>query len=216
MALPADSPFRTSREERRAVLARRFVAVMPALLEHASYSDLSVATIIKAGSISRASFYRYFQDKSELLLEMIQHVTEDLLGAGDEWWDLPVTATKEELVLAHRRIVDVYRRHRLLLRSVVEGAGYDPSLRAAYAELVATSVDNVARHIEDGQREGFITPDLVARPTAELLVYMGERSLYQIVGLEHETDDARYPDPLAEIYWRTLYEGYRLESGGIA
>ena len=194
------------------MLSVRFLGVMPALLEKSSYAALHVAEIIEAGSISRATFYRYFKDKSDLLLQMVQHAVDDLLGAGDRWWHLPPTASKSDLEVAHRSIVEVYRRHRLVLRAVVEGAGYDASVREAYNALVADSIDNVAAHIERGQREGFIAPHLAARPTAELFVYLGERSLYQMIGVENEADPARYPDPLAELYWRTLYEGYRDEN----
>lgn len=212
MSLPAESPFRISRDERRITLSQRYLEVLPELLENERYSDLSIERMIKVASISRASFYRYFDDKNDLLRTMMGHVIDDLMNAGDEWWNLPVTATRRELEVAHRNIVAIYRRHRHILRAVVEGTGYDAGLRELYGALISRSIDNVHGHIEHGQREGFIAPDVKARETAELLVYMGERSLFQKIAVENETDDARYPDPLADIYWRTLYEGYRDEA----
>ncbi|MEA2171282.1 MAG: TetR/AcrR family transcriptional regulator, ethionamide resistance regulator [Solirubrobacteraceae bacterium] len=212
--LPTDSPFRATRDERRASLSLLFLPQMEDLLIGQRYSDLSIDRLAAAVKISRASFYRYFDDKGDLLLQMLGHVSDDLLGAGDAWWNLPRTATKDELRNAHRAIVGVYRRHRLVLRTVVEVSGYDEDVHAVFEELVSNSVDQVAAHISLGQQEGFIAPHLDARATAELLVYMGERSLYRIIGIANETRDARYPDPLAEIYWRTLYEGYRDPSIG--
>jgi AcrR family transcriptional regulator len=209
IALPTTSPLRTSREERRQTISRHYLEVLPALLNTAGFSDLSVEQLITAGSISRASFYRYFDDKHDLLTLLMQHVADDLMDAGDAWWTLPVTASKGELEDAHRDIVGVYRRHRQILRAVVEATGSHAGLRDLYDAMVTDSINNVHAHIELGQREGFIAPHLRPRETAELLVYLGERSLFQIVAVRDETDDTRYPDPLAELYWRTLYEGYR-------
>jgi AcrR family transcriptional regulator len=213
-SLSADSPLRASRDNRRVSLSLHFATAIEDLLREDSYANLPVERIVAAGGISRASFYRYFDDKNDLLLEMLNHVVADLLAAGDQWWSLPVSASKADLEAAHRRIAGVYRQHRLLMKAVVETASNHPDVRETYDALVTRSVENVTHHIELGQQDGFIAPHLPARRTAELFVYMGEQSLYRIIGLGGETDDTHYPDPLAEIYWRTLYEGYRDPDGG--
>jgi AcrR family transcriptional regulator len=207
VAVPEESPFRTSLDDRRAMLANHFLQAIEPMLEETPYADLNVERITKAAKVSRTSFYQYFQDKMDLLLEMTDRVTSDLVGVGV--WQLPDQGTKDELRETLGRLIELYRGHRLLLRAVVEGAGYDTSLRAAYDAVVATGIQAFQDHIATGQEHATIAPGLSPHGTARVLVYMIERSLYQVIGVDGESADEELLDPLTDAIWRTLYEGYR-------
>jgi AcrR family transcriptional regulator len=74
-------------------LSRHFIEVVEPLIAGGErYADLSVERIIKAGAVSRATFYVYFQDKGDLLRAMAQDVIQDLFQAGNSWWALPPDA----------------------------------------------------------------------------------------------------------------------------
>jgi AcrR family transcriptional regulator len=198
--------FRPPHEEKRAKLSRHILEAIEPMLEETPYADLRVESIIKAGGISRATFYAYFDDKVDLLRAMVEDVVGELHSVA--FWRIPDNADKETLREALRGVTATYRSHRLVMRALVEGAGYDERLRTVYQGVLAQGIANATAHIERGQRDGNIAPFLSPAGTARLLVFMGERALYQLVGVEGEQDEALL-DPLTEVFWRTLYEGYR-------
>lgn len=191
------------------MLGRHFLNVIEPLLEETAYADLSVEQIIRAGNISRTTFYAYFSDKADLLLAMTQNIVGDLATSGDNWWQMSDDASKEDLRDALREVLEVYRTHRIIMRAVVDGTAHDPSVREAYDALVALSVDNLIAHIRRGQERGTIRPGIDPEGTGRLLTFMAERSLYKLLGVENVQTDAEFLDPLVEIYWRSLYEGAR-------
>lgn len=208
----AESPFRSTREDRREMLIAHFLGAIEPLLEDTSYADMSVERIIREGRIGRTTFYAYFNDKSDLLLAMGRHVVEDLREIA--FWKLPHDATYADLRTAVAKLVDVYRTHRLLLRSIVEGSSYDAGLRSVYGSAVAAGVDNVAKHIEEGQRRGSIEAELSVRGTARLLVHMAASSLHDVIGVEGDPDESgEFLESLTMLIWRILYAGVRPAPG---
>jgi AcrR family transcriptional regulator len=201
------SLFRATHDEKRAKLSLHFVEAVEPMLNEATYSELKVEEIIKAGGISRTTFYVYFTDKVDLLRAMVETMLGEFHAVA--FWRLPDNINKEELRDGLRLVVATYRHHRLLLRALVEGAGYDGGLREIYDAFVGQGIVNATNHIKQGQAVGTVDPSLEPEGTARLLVWMGERALYQMIGVEGREDDQDLLEPLADIFWRTLYEGYR-------
>ena len=50
------------------------------LHEQDSYLNLSVEQIIDAGGMSRSTFYRYFDDKAELIVALADNAMADILA----------------------------------------------------------------------------------------------------------------------------------------
>jgi len=189
------------------MLSAHFLAAIEELLEETPYAELKVEQIIRAGKISRTTFYVYFTDKADLLRAMAENVTSDLTAVA--FWNLDEDATVDDLRAALSDLVTVYREHRTLLRAVVEGTASDAGLRAVYESVVDKGIAELTAHITQGQRDGAVAPQLKPEPTARLLVHMLERSLYEVIGVENAGSDETFLDPLTDIFWRTLYEGYR-------
>lgn len=194
------------------MLTAHFLAAIEPLLDETPYAEMSVERIIKEGRIGRTTFYSYFDDKSDLLLAMGRHIVEDLRAIA--FWRLPHDATYADLRDAVDRLIGVYRTHRLLLRSIVEGSSYDAGLRSVYGSAVAAGIENVAAHIEEGQRQGSIEAELSAHGTARLLVHMAASSLHEVIGVEDDPDTSgELLESLTQLIWRILYAGVRSESG---
>jgi AcrR family transcriptional regulator len=171
-----------------------------------------VERIIRAGGVSRSTFYAYFDDKGDLLRAMAEHVISELLDAGLAWWTLPADGTKDDLREALRPAVDTYREHHAVLGAVIETATYDARVREAHVRLVNEVVASLAAHIREHQKQGSACPDLDARRTAEWLIWMDERGLYQVVSRADDREAERLLGALTDIVWRTLYAGYREEA----
>lgn len=209
MATPPRKPLAPTREERRRLLAEHFIPVVGDLIDEAgSFSDLSVEQLITAGGISRSTFYAYFDDKGGLLRAMAEEVVGELGEAGAAWWDMDPDAGQAELRTALRPAFDVYLRHRTILGAVVETAASDPRVREQHVRLIDSTVDGLTKHIKDRQRKGRAAP-VNARRTAQWLVWMLERGLYQLVAPVTDAEAKRLLDAAAELIWRVLYEGYR-------
>ena len=146
------------------------------------YADLSVEAIITAGGISRSTFYVYFDDKGDLLVAMAQDVIGDLLADGASWWELPVDGTREDLRKALRVPIDTYRKHRTILGAIAETAAYDPRAQEQQQNLIDQVVSALTTYIGDAQRAGVADAHLDAARTAQWLIWMIERGLYQLVG----------------------------------
>jgi AcrR family transcriptional regulator len=196
------------------MLSRHFVSVVEVLVENGPrYADLSVEAIITAGGISRSTFYVYFEDKGDLLVAMAQDVIGDLLADGASWWELPVGATREDLHKALRVPIDTYRKHRTILGTVAETAAYDPRVREQQRKLIDQVVTALTTYIGDAQRAGVADVHLDAARTAQWLIWMIERGLYQLVGAADNEEAACQLDALTEIVWRVVYLSGRAAAG---
>jgi TetR/AcrR family transcriptional regulator, ethionamide resistance regulator len=188
------------------MLSRHFVSVVEELVEDGGrYADLSVEAIITAGGISRSTFYVYFDDKGDLLVAMARDVIGDLVADGASWWELPVGATREDLHKALRVPIDTYRKHRTILGTVAETAAYDPRVREQQQNLVDQVVNALTTYIGDAQRTGVADAHLDPARTAQWLIWMIERGLYQLVGAADDEEVECQLDALTEIVWRVVY-----------
>jgi AcrR family transcriptional regulator len=199
-------PLQLSRAQRRSMLTRHLVSVVEELVENGvRYADLSVESIITAGGISRSTFYVYFEDKGHLLVAMAQDVIGDLLADGASWWDLPVGATREDLHKALRVPIDTYRKHRTILGTIAETAAYDPRAQEQQQNLIGQVVTALTTYIGDAQQAGVADAELDPARTAQWLIWMIERGLYQLVGTADDEEVERQLDSLVEIVWRVVY-----------
>ncbi len=188
------------------MLSRHFVGIVEGLVENGvRYADLSVEAIITAGGISRSTFYVYFVDKGDLLVAMAEDVIGDLVADGSSWWELPVDATREDLHKALRVPIDTYRKHRTILGTVAETAAYDPRAREQQQNLIDQVVNALTTYISDAQHAGVTDTHLDAARTAQWLIWMIERGLYQLVGTADDAEVERQLDALTEIVWRVVY-----------
>ena len=196
------------------MLSRHFVSVVEQLVENGvRYADLSVEAIITAGGISRSTFYVYFDDKGDLLVAMAQDVIGDLLADGASWWELPVDATREDLRKALRVPIDTYRKHQIILGTIAETAAYDPRAQEQQQNLINQVVAALTSYIGDAQRAGVADAHLDAARTAQWLIWMIERGLYQLVGTGDDDEVEHQLDSLVEIVWRVVYLSGRGAAG---
>lgn len=176
------------------------------LAEGSAYTELSVEQIAARAGISRSAFYFYFQDKRDLLVRMVERVTEIFQAQADRWWraadengfddDLGPAELKETLAT----VLETWREHAPVLAAIVETAGYDKEVSAFWRGVMQRFIDATREHIEVGQaagRGGVLPPEA----TAFALVWMTERVWYQhVLGSSGVSDDALI-DALTGVIW---------------
>ncbi len=201
----------SSRAERRQEMVSRVLRVVENLLEEdgASYTELSVERLVTEADMSRSTFYVYFEDKGDLLRALTEGVIDNLVDAASHWWNLPADATKDDLREALNTIFEAYLPHRVVMAAVVEAAGYDPGVRETFGAMVQKTTAEVAKHIADGQKKGYVHKDIDPERTAAWLTWMCERGLYQLVSGATKAQQRDLLTGLTDIVWNTLYAGTR-------
>jgi AcrR family transcriptional regulator len=179
----------------------------------ATFSDVSVASVVAEAGISRSTFYAYFVDKTTLLRTWYAEFTQVILDAVQAWWSLDGTATKDDVRAALERIMQAYRAHPELMTATHEAIGTDHGVREAVDAAMRRYIDGLRAHIETGQADGFIDPSLPAAETAYWLQWMAERGLHRMVRTESESSQERLAEAYASIVWNALYAPTRYTSG---
>jgi TetR/AcrR family transcriptional regulator, ethionamide resistance regulator len=192
---------------KREITERLLPVVEQKLTEDGSYVNLRLDQILQEALLSRSTFYRYFRDKNELLLALIDPVLDDVRVAATRPLDRTSAPTCEELRTDLRRNFDIYRPHIPLLNALVEMSYSDPQIRAHFDQGFAGVHETISRQIAYGQDAGFIRPDIRAPQTAAWITWMAERGMTQLVPSADTAERDRLADSLATMVWYTLYGG---------
>jgi AcrR family transcriptional regulator len=135
---------------KREIVERVLPVMEQSLSQDGSHVHLSVEHTLKEASLSRTTFYRYFRDKNELLLALIDPVLEDVRAAATLPLDRGSTPTREELQAELRRNFDIYRPHIPLLNALVEVSSSDSEIRDRFEQGFAEVHETIGRHIARG------------------------------------------------------------------
>lgn len=188
---------------RAAVQADVLRATEQLLAEGNSWAELGVERIATTAGISRTAFYFYFSDKRDLLLRLTEEVSEQLYHAADRWYS-GEDEDEEEIRAAMSEIADLYSEHWALMRVIVEVATYDEGVATHWRGLIGRFVEATRERIEDEQRVGK-APPFPAAPTAFGLVWMCERTLYQLMVQDTRFSREETIEALVRIFMRTVY-----------
>jgi TetR/AcrR family transcriptional regulator, ethionamide resistance regulator len=169
---------RPGADERRSEFEVRVLQALEELMcDGTPYTELAVARIASASHVARSTFYRYFPDKSQLLIRMADLATVDLFGAAENFWRAEHSDPRGSAVLAMRQMIACFRRHRLLLLALTEVAAYDPDVGRYWRARVQRFMAVVCERLDAEQRAGSIDTPLDVTATALLLTSMVERTI---------------------------------------
>jgi AcrR family transcriptional regulator len=179
-----------------------------ALLAERRFDDISVADILKAAGVSRASFYFYFESRHAVLAVLVRRAVERGHQAAQPW--LTHAENAPPIAQVRQGIEDgarLWREHAPVLRAIVETWRSDPGLTALWLELM----DGFTRATEERitrDRAAGLAPAAPAdvHTLASLLTWVGERAYYlAAVGKEPFDDEQRLVDGLTELWRGTVY-----------
>ena len=165
----------------RAGLRERILDALHQLLRERSFDTLSVAEIITAAGISRASFYFYFAGKQAVLAELVRQA----VGAGHDAAQPWVQATadpRETLRAGIDAGAGLWLANAAVLRAIVESWASDAQLRELWLDQMATFTDAAVTRIEaDRQADPVVAARLDGVDISALaasLTWTGERLYY--------------------------------------
>jgi len=191
--------------ERRAAIEASVLRATEELLgEGLSFADLNVERIATRAGISRTAFYFYFRDRRELLMRLTEDVTELLFARAEVWWQ-GEGVQPDDLREALARIAGLYLEHGALLRAIVEVSTYDEDIAVHWRGLVGRFVEATCERIVREQDAGRARPGLDAHAIAFSLVWMVERTLYELMVQEGPMTPETLVDTLVGIWQHAVF-----------
>jgi AcrR family transcriptional regulator len=168
---------------RQATEAALLAATVELLGEGTAFADLGIEQIVRRAGYSRPTFYKYFRDKRELVLQLGAALQVTVTAAADPWLTGQSGRTRETLTA----VLDAFRAHRETLEAVNEAATYDPDVtafwRAFHEGFLTTATDRILRGDPAlGQAR--------ASARAYALVWMTQRVLAEHLAVPTQDEDA--------------------------
>lgn len=193
-----------------AELRSRILDALRELLRDRTFDKLSVAEIITAAGVSRASFYFYFAGKQAVLAELVRQA----VGAGHEAaepWVRAQAGPRQTLRAGIEAGAELWLTNAAVLRAIVESWASDAQLRELWLGQMATFTEATVKRIE-ADREG--DPAVAAKlegvdipALAATLTWTGERLYYLAAcGVPPFDDSAVLIDTLTHLWLSALYE----------
>jgi len=183
-------------EEEILAAARGLLAERPA-------SEVTVGAIMEATTLSRKSFYVYFENRYDLLRRLVEPLAAErdaiiapLLEPGVDM----ATGAREALV----RLAELYATHGALLRALAEASSADEEARRAWRGFMDPVIDahsaKIADEIERGRIRG-----LDPEPAARALIGMNLQYFFDELVDAPEPDVEAAAETLLVLWQRALY-----------
>lgn len=156
-------------------------------------------------SLSRSSFYVYFEDVPDVVARLLERVVEALMAPSRQWLE-GRRKPREALHAALEGVVDVWRTDGPVLRAIAEASLYSGGrVRDVYQTVVIEPfVEAVAQRIRTEQSTGEARPGQ-ASSIARALILLNERYLMETLGSNPDLDPAPIVETLETIWSRALY-----------
>ena len=191
-------------------LRERILDALRELLRERTFDTLSVAEIITAAGVSRASFYFYFAGKQAVLAELVRRA----VGAGHEAaqpWVQAKAGPRETLRAGIDAGAGLWLSNAAVLRAIVESWASDPQLRELWLAQMTTFTDAAIARIETDRRTN---PTVEARlhgidvhALAATLTWTGERLYYLAAcGVPPFDNRAVLVNTLTHLWVSALYD----------
>jgi TetR/AcrR family transcriptional regulator, ethionamide resistance regulator len=198
-----DQPGLDNREVRQSILD-----ATERLLADRRFDELPVSDILAAASVSRGSFYFYFEGKHAVLAELVRQAVSEGRAAARPWLahagdQHPGPAIREGTIAG----AALWKDKAGILRAIVENWRSDEELAQLWTGLMRTFTDAAVDRVEQDRRDG-IAPtthaDLAA--VASALTWLNERVFYlAAIGVAPFDDERCVVDVLTEIWTASFY-----------
>jgi TetR/AcrR family transcriptional regulator, ethionamide resistance regulator len=157
---------RARHRDQRESTRREILAAAERFLRERPYRELSVEAVMEGTGLTRTAFYRHFDDTTDLVLRLFQEIGQELLAVAQRWGDSAGAGYPAPAQAGLSGTVDFFVKHGPLVRAIVDAAGTDAQIEAAYRAsldaFAALAARTLGRLVTDGQLQ-LSDPDAVAR-----------------------------------------------------
>lgn len=178
-----------------------------ALLAEEGFPGLTVSRVMERTAMKRASFYKYFDDRNDLMVALIDQIREDLMEVTNVWF-LDPAGGPENLRTGLELGVRAFADHGPVISAAYAASLADPEVQRNLRDgLVQVFIDATEMRIQAECDAGRATVDDPAG-MARALVLMNVANLSEVFS---EPQAAELVDEVAEtaitIWSRAIYGG---------
>jgi TetR/AcrR family transcriptional regulator, ethionamide resistance regulator len=179
------------------------------LLAQQRFDELSVADILSAAQVSRASFYFYFESKYVVLAELVRRAVKQALEAAGPWVEEESEPPEHRLRQGTSQGLQLWISHAPVLRAIVENWRSDERLTALWMEMMEGFTRAATYRIERDRATGRAPQTAVDASTlASTLTWMSER-IYYLAAIGHPAfhDEQQVIDVITDVWLAVIYNG---------
>ncbi len=192
---------RARHRDHREGTRRQILDAAEELLRERPFRELSVDVVMSEIGMTRTSFYRHFDDLTDLVLRLFDEVSQDLFEVAKQWSGSAGAGYPDPGRDALAGLVAFYVRHGPLMRAFVEAAATDERIERAVTELNGRVVELTGATLERLAAAGVLAvPD--PRALAHAMAVMNQAYLLSQFGREPQEDPADALTTLRTIWLR--------------
>lgn len=148
------------------------------------FAGSRVADIVEQAGASNGTFYRYFDDKRQMLMALLQQLLDDFYVLARSPWE--PTDPKRSMYLTTKRYLELYEERRDLMALLVEVSQTDAEIRELWNQSRARFFKRITGALERGQHDGVVRIDIDVTLSTSLLGAMTEQFAYMSFVLQVE------------------------------
>lgn len=174
------------------------------ILEKKGYFEASVADIVGDSNLALGTFYRYFANKEQAFMVLLEWVVKELYDStGGSWRDDDPLGSLTE---ASRRYLTAYEANRRLIAALLQMAAASPQGAAVWADLRERTHRSMAGNV--AARVSGADAELSVSALATMVEYSAYRWFVDAPRADVPTVDAA-AETLGRIWYRALYDTKR-------
>ena len=166
------------------------------LLANTSLNTLSVARIIAAAGVSRATFYTHYRSKNAAVVALLNRVFARIFDVIQPWLERDVNEAPD---IALRAILSaaarIWAAHAAVLRAVQEGWPTVPEFEELWLSVMHRFRDALTAQIQVERQAGSAPAGAPADVIAVGLIWASERTFY----ISTRAVEPMLPDPTAAV-----------------
>lgn len=191
---------RKGRRSKRALLDAARVVFRERGFTYARVSDMAA----QAG-MSNGAFYRYFKDKHDVLMALLNELIQEMYDFSRVPWQ--PGDPRHSVIESTFRYLELYRDNADLMRVEIEAAQTEPTVQVVWQEARAMFFQRIARSLRRGQDMGIVRPEVDPDLAASLLGGMTEHYAYlhYVLGEEPHRDLRELTEQISLIWASGVY-----------
>jgi AcrR family transcriptional regulator len=179
------------------------------LLQEQAFDDISVADILPASGISRATFYFYFASKDDAFLALLDEFTGALVTRFEEiLGDVERRRSPDLLRQDIAAWLTIAPPDSVIGRTAIEEWPRRPELRHGFVAAQSRMAQALGKAIDADRRAGVAVKSIPSAQLASGWIWTMERAWYESIGgAEHLDDIPAVNDALAATLVAAIYGG---------
>jgi TetR/AcrR family fatty acid metabolism transcriptional regulator len=168
------------------------------------YSDALISDIAERAGVVEGSIYRFFTNKRELLVKVVEHWYEEMLARDDEQFASVRGVWNQIRFIVHHHLTTI-RREPALSRLVFQELRPDPNYRKTRLfQLNQAYTHRIIDVIKAAVAEGELQPDVSPTLVRDMIYGCVEHRTWAFLRNEGDFDADQTADGIADIIYRGL------------